>query len=83
MDKEPLKAVGVMVAHYESEIEVKQKFIEELVRKRGERQKGEEMEEKQVEFEKKPEEDSKECEKKFEHVSIEKEIENVTGVPKK
>ena len=42
MDKEPLKAVGVMVAHYESEIGMKQKFIEELVSKREERQKGEE-----------------------------------------
>ena len=30
--KEPLKAVGAMVAHYESEIEMKKKFIEELVR---------------------------------------------------
>ena len=52
------------------------------MRKRWERQKGEEMEEKQIELEEKPEEDSKEGEKKVEHVSIEKEIENVTGVPK-
>jgi hypothetical protein len=37
VEKEPLKAVGTMVAYYESEIEMKQKFIEELMRNREER----------------------------------------------
>ncbi len=54
VDKEPLKAVGAMVAYYEAEIDMKQKFIEELVRKRGERSDGEGKEEKKEVLEEKP-----------------------------
>ena len=54
VDKEPLKVVGAMVAYYEAEIDMKQKFIEELVRNRGERSDGEGKEEKKEVLEEKP-----------------------------
>jgi hypothetical protein len=54
VDKEPLKVVGAVVAYYETEIDMKQKFIEELVRKRGERSDGEGKEEKKEVLEEKP-----------------------------
>jgi hypothetical protein len=37
VENEPLKAAGAMVAYYESEIRMKQMFIEELMRKKEER----------------------------------------------